>query len=426
METMKWRKRIAWMIVALVLTVILFWGGEQLFLWKTDIIYYDVETKVEVRLSSDWSSMDHDGSVFQSLIDEFNRKNPDMVVVNDWRQKDEYFKYLRTDIASGNEPDIFISYPGELVEEYFAADRLSGLNEYLAEDEQWFDSFDKSVWRYVTYEGEIYALPLENIYAAMFVNVDLLNRYGLGIPATYEDWKKMIPVLKAEGIIPIAFNLSDNELMLYQAIVAKLGGRFYSDDIEKNGAYNEYYAAAAEYLKELYQLGAFPDNLFSITENESEELFLQKKAAFIVQDSHFVTNIQNIDDGSTKICYMPSFENERSSERSALYGLGKNNLFVSAKSMESKEEYVIRFLKYMTSREVATKLKDELGALSAVNPNENMYLGNIAYVNSEFTYSLTETVHFISNYNDNGKWNKIVERMPSYLESRIDVWTLLE
>ena len=297
---------------------------------------------------------------------------------------------------------------------------------YLAEDEQWFDSFDKSVWRYVTYEGEIYALPLENIYAAMFVNVDLLNRYGLGIPATYEDWKKMIPVLKAEGIIPIAFNLSDNELMLYQAIVAKLGGRFYSDDIEKNGAYNEYYAAAAEYLKELYQLGAFPDNLFSITENESEELFLQKKAAFIVQDSHFVTNIQNIDDGSTKICYMPSFENERSSERSALYGLGKNNLFVSAKSMESKEEYVIRFLKYMTSREVATKLKDELGALSAVNPNENMYLGNIAYVNSEFTYSLTETVHFISNYNDNGKWNKIVERMPSYLESRIDVWTLLE
>lgn len=423
---MERKKVITLIITVFVLTCIMFWGGELLLRKQGHITYYDVESKVELRLSSDWNSTDYDGRFFQSLIDEFNKNNPDMVVVNDCRQKDEYFEYLRMDISSGNEPDIFISYTGESVDEYIATGKIASLNGYLNEDEQWFDSFDKSVWRYVTYDGEIYALPLENIYAAMFVNVDVLNQCGLEVPSTYGEWKEMIPVLKSNEIVPIAFNLSDNELMLYQAIVAKLGGKFYSGNIEENGTFNENYVTAAYYLKELYQLGAFPDNLFSITESESENLFLDKTAAFIIQDSHFAINIRNIDDGFTKICYMPSFENEHSSEKSALYGLGKNNLFVSSKSMESKEEYVVRFLKYMTSKEVSSKLKENLGALSAVNPNENMHLGNIAFVNSEFTYSLTETVNFVSNYADDGKWSKIVEKMPNFLENKIEFQDILK
>lgn len=422
---MERRKIIALIMMALILTGIAFWGGERLLMRQSNITYYDVASKVEVRLSSDWSSMNYDGKFFQSLIDDFNEKNSDMVVINDCRQKDEYFEYLRMDISSGNEPDIFISYPGDNVETYITASKVAALNKYLNEDEDWYESFDKSVWRSVTVDGNVYALPLETIYAAMFVNVDVLEQCGLEVPSTYEEWMEMIPVLKGEGIVPIAFHFADNELMLYQAIVAKLGGRFYSENIVENGTYNENYIAAATYLKELYQLRAFPDNLFTITENECENLFLEKKAAFIVQDSHFVINIGDLDENSVIICSMPSFENAKAAEKFALYGLGKNNLFVSSKAMEKKEEYILRFLKYMTSEEVAAKLKDELGALSAVNPNENMFRDNNAYVNREFLHSLMETVNFISNYADEGKWSELVENMPAFLENKIELEDIL-
>ena len=175
-------KIIILIITALTLTYIAFWGGERLLMRQGDITYYDVESKVEVRLSSDWSSVNYDGKFFQSLIDEFNEQNPDMVVINDFRQKDEYYEYLRMDISSGNEPDIFISYPGENVETYIAAGKIASLNQVLNEDEEWYESFDKSVWRSVTVDGNVYALPLETIYAAMFVNVDVLEQCGLEVP----------------------------------------------------------------------------------------------------------------------------------------------------------------------------------------------------------------------------------------------------
>jgi ABC-type glycerol-3-phosphate transport system substrate-binding protein len=206
------------------------------------ISYYEFEpTKTEIRLVSDWNSIDSVGDCFQGLVKKFNDENDDVQITNAVQSSEEYWLMLKLDFASDNEPDVFLAYPNKTINKYAEMDKITALNKYLEEDENWYNSFDKSIWGAVSYNGKIYALPIENTYAAMYVNKDILNKCGLNIPTTYEQLKGCIPKLKQNGYIPIAFDISDSGALLFEAIIARLGGKFYSGNIKNNGEYNPRY-----------------------------------------------------------------------------------------------------------------------------------------------------------------------------------------
>ena len=422
-------KKYIWIVSAVILSICFILVG--IFVRKEKIIYYnDVEEKTEIRLLSDWYAIDKTGAALQNLISEFNNKNTDVFVTNDVQNKEEYYSRLKLDFASENEPDVFISWPGTLMGKYAESGKIACLNEYLKEDENWYESFDKSVWNQVSYNGKIYALPIENCYTAMFVNMDILNECSLKIPTTFEELKASIPVLRSYGYIPFAMDISETGLLLYKAIAAKLGGKFYSDFLQKDGVLNENYVRAGEYVQILYELGAFPDNLFSITENERDMMFMEKKAAFIVQESHFLNSLYEFDAknyNSVQICFMPYFNDDKAAEKSALYGLSRNTIHVSQRAMDDpqKKEKILRFLKYMTSEDTAMFLKKELGAITASYPNKYDNDCSIAKNNALFVYSLSETVAPLNYSVDTDIWSKIVEKIPNFLTRGMDIYTLL-
>ncbi len=166
---MKFRKKtiiilVASMFIAIVCFCVYFANT------NSSITYYEEEPeKVEVRLLSNWNYIDGDGACFQNIINGFNENNKDMVVVNDFQPSNEYYDVLKLDFASGNEPDVFISRTGVDVKRYVQMDKILLMNDYLSNDEEWYESFDKSIWSKVSYDGKIYALPLEYVYTAMFV-----------------------------------------------------------------------------------------------------------------------------------------------------------------------------------------------------------------------------------------------------------------
>ena len=59
-------------------------------------------------------------------------------------------------------------------------------------------------------------------------------------------------------------------------------------NILKNGKLDDAYIKGMDYMRELYRLHAFPDNLFMIDDKGRNNLFLEKKAAMIVQGSWFI------------------------------------------------------------------------------------------------------------------------------------------
>ena len=88
-----------------------------------------------------------------------------------------------------------------------------------------------------------------------------MGKYGLEIPQDYNELKSAVQTLKSHGVIPIAFNTTNEGLLMYQLISALNGGPFYIENIRNDdGTINENYIKSAETMKELYNLGAFPPN----------------------------------------------------------------------------------------------------------------------------------------------------------------------
>ena len=184
------------------------------------------------------------------------------------------------------------------------------------------NKFSEVSMNYNIYNNKIYGLPIEIIYEGLYINKDLFEKYNIKIPQTYEELKSAIIAFKEQDIIPIAFNCVPEGTYLYQNIAMKLGGK---EDIENpfiNGKISRCYIESLYYLKELYDLGAFPCNAFTIDDRERNRLFLEKKAAMIVQGSWFIgEGAVNYNDKSVDIIRFPSLPNGKADESAIVYGL---------------------------------------------------------------------------------------------------------
>lgn len=418
-------------VLLIVLLIIIFGYFMSFKNTVTNGKYYENKpSKTEIRISLNCSSQDRKGQVYQEIINNYNKEHDDVIIQNHYVPGNDYFSRVKVDFASGNEADIFITWPGITVNRFSNKEKIVDLRRELDKDFKWHNGFDKSVWKYVSEDDKILGLPLVKTYAAMFVNTDVLQSVGIEIPKTYEQLKKSIPTLRASGITPIAFDISDEGLLLYRYIAGLLGGKFNASNIQDNGVPNEYYVQAAEYIKELYNLGAFSEDLFTMTKNESDHLFMTKKAAFIVRYSDFLETVdKNVLLDSVSIEPFPGFETGLSTDRAILYGVGTDTIFVSSKNWNNEEmrDKILSVVKYFTSEEVAYYIAENMGSVPAVKiKTAPTKAKNMVYQkNYDFISKANQIIDFSNYYIDADVLLHIAERFPSFLENKntiYDVW----
>lgn len=393
------------------------------------IYYAEPEAnKVNLRILSNWNSFDKKSKTFQNLISDFNLKSDDTLITNDYVPGDDYLSHLKADFASANEPDIFISWPNTTVQQLFCANKIIGLNDILLKDYSWYDSFDKSIWKYVVYDGESYGMPLELSYVGFFANTDVLTNLGLSVPNTYNELVAQIPVLLKNDIVPIAMDISDNGMLLYKAITASLAGTFNIDYIYDSQKINPYYIKAGEYVKQLYEMNAFPKNLFSISEYEKDDLFINKKAAYIVHYSSFLSSAcaDNPDNLQTiSITPFPRFDESLAAPISSLFGVSMDTIFVSSKSWQNpeKQDKILKLLKYLTSQDSAEYLVENLGIIPAVSiAHTPTYVSNPVYQkNYQYIHSATEIIDFPDYYTNSDVLINFADNFPDYLTDKCTI-----
>ncbi len=401
---------------------------------KNQIKYYEKNAEAtSIRLYSDWDSDTPEGKCFQTIIDNFNAENPDITIKNDVVTGNDYFERLEFDFCSDNEPDIFISDIDENIFRYVESGDIEFYDEILNEDEEWYESFDKSIWNKITYNGKVFALPLEHTFVAVYCNEEILKECGIeSYPKTYEDLLKSVRIISDKGYVPIAFSALEDDLLLLNSIIAKCGGKFYSDyrEFETDGI-NPNFIKAVKILRELYENTAFSKNLYSMSEKEANELFLTKQAAFIVRDAHFYSEVyETFGEGykSVSLNCFPSIKDEKSLRNSFIYGTNKNSIFMCKAGMkdEKKREAIIKFVKYITSVKNMDMIKSKLGAISTVDSTSFSSESPISMVNTYFVYTFMETVDMPSKSMKNSEWNNLKNGLPMYLDHRKEIEDLFE
>ncbi len=326
-------------------------------------VHNEEEEKTQLTFMNSWGGSDSKAKALEEILADFEEKNTDIDVINKSTSSDDFLPSIKDSFATGDQPDVFGLWPGSDIRSLIAAGKVADLTALINSDPEWKSSFGDDMWNLVEENGKIYGMPVEITFEGLFINKDLFDKYHVEVPKDYTGLVKAINAFKSHKIIPIAFNCKPEGSYIYQNIAMSLGGKKLEHPII-NGEVCEPYIEAMKTMKDLFNMGAFPpsNECFSMESTERDDLFLNKKAAMIVQGSWF---IEKCNDKDVELVAFPRM----SSSKNTVYGLGGGTFYISQKAWEdtSKREQAIKLLKYLTSKEACAQLGLQTEMISNVD-----------------------------------------------------------
>lgn len=121
---------------------------------------------------------------------------------------EEYYSKLNALVAAGETPDCFIVSPGPNLDVYVDPGVAADLTSYVKAD-GWIDTFNggQGAFSQQTYDGKIYAVPLNIAAACVFYNTEMFATAGITEMPT--DWQGMLDAcekLQAAGYTPLTIS----------------------------------------------------------------------------------------------------------------------------------------------------------------------------------------------------------------------------
>jgi len=130
----------------------------------------------------------HGGTEAQFLTDavaQYNASHPDVrIELTNVNQSDYITTLIPTAYANGEAPDILFVEPSTFTK-YAEKGMLADLTPYYTEELK--ADMQPSALDAATYQGKIYALPMEMETLGLFYNVDMLNAAGIQPPTTWDE-----------------------------------------------------------------------------------------------------------------------------------------------------------------------------------------------------------------------------------------------
>ena len=238
-----------------------------------------------------------DGEYMTKIIDDYNATSPSKQVQSITLVWGDYYTKLQTAVAADKGPDIGLSHVSKLPE---LVDQgvVEPLNDYL--DELGVDlssMYTQNSLDSVTFDGEIYAIPLDTHAEVMYYNKDILEKAGVELNAdgkldigSLDDFKAMLDKVKAvmgDGESPLSLpNTGDDPYRVWWATYFQMGGTpIVNDDGTEVTLDTDKAVEAAEFVKSLYDDGYIATGI-----DDHQKLFQSGKAAFLFSGTPIVND----------------------------------------------------------------------------------------------------------------------------------------
>lgn len=129
---------------------------------------------------------------------------------------------LATRMTGGNPPDTFQIHGGaELIDTWAKTNYMQPLTQFY-KDNGWMDKFPKQLLDLVSYNGDIYSVPV-NVHrnGVLWYNKKIFTDNNLQAPTSWDEFFTIADQLKAKGITPLALGDKDKweDLNLFEQIL---------------------------------------------------------------------------------------------------------------------------------------------------------------------------------------------------------------
>ena len=125
--------------------------------------------------------------ILHGSAERFMEENPQYEVEVVDMTNDSYKQKLSLAMSSNQTPDVYVQWGGANLAAYVDAGQCADITEFMEKD-NYKDKFIDAGIQQCTYNGKIYAVPVENVsVAGFFYNKEVFEKYGLEEPKTISD-----------------------------------------------------------------------------------------------------------------------------------------------------------------------------------------------------------------------------------------------
>ncbi|HAX51405.1 ABC transporter substrate-binding protein [Muricomes intestini] len=308
---------------------------------------------------------------YQKLIDAFNESNEYGVTIKpEFVSNSDYKTKLTTMMASDSEPDIIFTWELGYLENFVDGEKIENLQKYLDEDQEWADSFNSGTLEQETYDGSVYGIPTAQCMATMYYNKGIFEKYGLSVPTTYDEYRKVCDTLLENGVTPVALASTADDAWLVSQYIQQL-----SDGIAGNELFEGIKAGtkswnddamvqAAKLFQEEVDAGYFEKGFTGVSGSEAEALFQSGQAAMYFNGTWEISNLNNKD-----VCQVADdvscFTMPPVDKVNANVSVGSlDNSFAVTKNCKNVDA-AVALLKYWTNADNAAMLLYDYGRMPA-------------------------------------------------------------
>lgn len=285
---------------------------------------------------------------------------------------DEAFKArVEMDFQTGADPDVLFFFNGADANSFIEAGKVVSIDTIRESYPEYAENMNDDLIPASLVDGVRYAVPVNGFWEAMFVNTEVLEAAGVEVPGADYTWDAFLSdcqKIKDAGYTPIAAALGNIPHYWWEYSIFNNGNvtdhLTIPASIDDAGAW----VAGLEDIKALYEAGYFPENTLSATDDETFAMFIDGKAAFLIDGSWKVGGIvgncqSDPEDPSTldtekldkfTVTYVPGKGERKATD---LIGGMSSGYYISTAAWEDEEkrEAAVSFVEHMISDEVVAK-----------------------------------------------------------------------
>lgn len=347
-------------VIAMMLT------GAMMF--SMTVCGVQAEESVELNVTTTFAGEDGNAQNFKNAVDAWCAETGN-TVADTSATSDETFKTrVITDFETGSEPDVLFFFNGADANSFIEAGKVMSIEDIRAEYPDFASNMNDELIADSLVDGKKYAVPVNGYWEAMFVNTEVLEAAGVEMPGadyTMEMFKADCEKIKEAGYSPIAAALGNIPHYWWEFAIFNHDTPETHLNVPASIDDAQSWIDGMNDIKELYELGYFPQNTLSATDDETFAMFTEGKAAFLIDGSWKVGGIVSAcqtdpEDASTldaekldkfDVTYVPGNGDRKATD---LIGGLSMGYYITTRAWEdpAKREAAVSFVSYMTSDEI--------------------------------------------------------------------------
>jgi len=334
---------------------------------------------------------------FEKAMQEFSDENPDVILEyksytqNDYQEKD--YDQVVLERVHGHMGDDAVIMNPDVVQALYSEGYLydmKGLDAAAA--------MTDAARQQCTIDGHVVSVPMNMIAYALYVNVDLLEKYGLSVPNTKQEFLDCCKVLKENGVMPLVGNRWWLEnFVLTQGLAELYLEEGTQEKIEKlnsgQTSISSYLRPGFEFIAELMEKEYFDVEFASKAEaGDERDLFLDGQAAFVIHyDGAVDDTVYGTHSFEMAVIGFPTDEYGQVNLMNAA-----NRICINSES--DQPDAAIRLVETMCSKESITNMVKENGGFATRSDVETTRIPMLEQV-----YENVDSGHVIPGQNPNIK-----------------------